>query len=48
MVGKHKGLNAFIREKNPDCQFLYCMLQREALVAKTMTSKELTLVEVFF
>lgn len=50
MVGRHKGLNAFIREKNPDCQFLHCMLHREALVAKKMTSKESeegSLVEVF-
>ena len=50
MVGKHKGLISFIKQKNPDCQFLHCMLHREALVAKRMTSKdseEHTLVKVF-
>ena len=39
MVGIHKGLNAFIKTKNPDCKFLHCMLHREALVAKKLTPK---------
>jgi len=49
MVGKHKGLISFIKQKDPDCQFLHCMLHREALVAKKLTSKdseEHTLVKV--
>ena len=40
MVGRHKGLNAFIKANNPDCNFLHCMLHREALVAKKMKSKQ--------
>ena len=39
MVGIHKGLNAFIKTKNPDCKFLHCMLHREALVAKKLKPK---------
>ena len=39
MVGILKGLNAFIKTKNPDCKFLHCMLHREALVAKKLTPK---------
>ena len=40
IVGRHKGLNAFIKAKNPDCNFLHCMLHREALAAKKMKSKQ--------
>ena len=40
MVGRHKGLNGFIKAKNPDCSFLHCMLHREALAAKKMKSKQ--------
>ena len=40
MVGRHKGLNAFIKAKNPECKFLHCILNSEALVAKKMKSKQ--------
>ena len=39
MVGIHKGLNAFIKTKNPECKFLHCMLYGEALVAKKLKPK---------
>ena len=50
MVGRHKGLNAFIKANNPGCKFLHCMLRREALVYKKMKSKqsEQNILEIIF